>query len=310
MSEEMSFVFKQGKQKLKGNVYYDDSLPKALGQAQSYAGRKGYVASMPEIASMRIGGQLPWNNWFTAMSEEDVLTTPQGNHVVAVVHGGRILSTPERIRQAYDDGLVNGAAKLDTKRDPEETKKLLSGKEMPVYSIADFVKGVEKLPRQYAVILDFETAQKTQSGRQDADRLKDNPLVIARCGGVEQAAAYIDAAKKAYHTTTLGQWHPFANVDPEQRQGRLLFLGDGDSLSLLLGDDLLYNLGRFVGVAPEAHVAREARREKTPEKKVTTATLEQIMEVCESVGQKHVSESGQKQYLGEMQRRLRKIGFR
>ena len=83
----------------------------------------------------------------------------------------------------------------------------------------------------------------------------ENHLVIARAGTLEHLDAYFEKAK---HSTenNVGCYHRFNEVDPAQSQGRLLFLYS--SCGGLGGGGLGY-YGRFVGVAPKAHVARGGR---------------------------------------------------
>ncbi len=109
------------------------------------------------------------------------------------------------------------------------------------------------LPNKYGIVLDFEKARDTKSDHQKFEGLYDNPLVIARAGGIEAAKLYLDRAKEKHGTEKYGQWHRLNEVDSNQAQGRLLFLGDNDYSGLVDGSSLDSN-GRFVGVAPEAHV--------------------------------------------------------
>ena len=48
------------------------------------------------------------------------------------------------------------------------------------------------------------------------ETLKQDPLFIARSGGVARAAAYLDKAQSRHNTSAMGAWHPFARVDPEE----------------------------------------------------------------------------------------------
>ena len=205
---------------VQGEVFYDGNLPNALREAQKYAGKEGYVASMPQLLQGRVKAPNDdgiWADWFTVNSEENVGKTAQGKPVVIAVHGGGIFSSPERIERAYSDKLVNYAGKLDDK----EIKDLLAGKlpdgtQIPVYSFSQFKKGISGLPRQYAVVMDFDEVRQTTSGYQNADGLKDNPLTIVRAGGVEQAATYIERAKEKHNTKNYGNWHPFGRKYPDQ----------------------------------------------------------------------------------------------
>ena len=239
-----------------GQPFYNTSLPRALADAREYAHNGGHVASMPELLRGRVISPADselWTHWFTALSEEDVGRTAAGSSVLVTVHGGGILSTPERITRAYKEGLTpQHAAKLtDAEFTDIVNGKLPDGTKIPVYSFIEFKQGVKDLPLRYAVVMDFETARKTESGYQKIDKLYDNPLVIVRAGGVEAAKAFLDKAKSVYNSNKLGNWHPFNSVDIEQPQGRPLFVGDGCNGGLVGGDGL-YGDGRVLGVAPEA----------------------------------------------------------
>ena len=253
---------------LSGEAFYDTSLPTALKNAQKFAGKIGFVASLPQLVQGRIvapSDNEVWKNLYTANSEENVGKTEQGNNVLIVVHGGGIW-TPKRIEQAYQENLTpQYAGKLSK----NEIKNLLAGKLadetlIPVFSYEDFTKQ-SKLPIRYAVVLDFDTAKKTESGYQNADKLVENALFVVRAGGIEQATAYVKKAKEVYKSNNLGNWHPLNNIDTNQEQGRVLFLNDVNGGFSSFID---FN-GRFVGVAPEALEARA--------KNLVAPKLEQIL---------------------------------
>ncbi len=248
-----------------GFSVYDEKLPTALRTAQENAQKEGLVvASMPELLVLK--RQLPftdpmWSTLYTCNSEEDVGTTPQGKKVVIAVHGGGIL-TPERIETAYKRGLTKQyAAHLAE----SEVRKLLQGTladgtQIPVYQFSDFKSGIKDLPRQYAVVMDFAEAQKAASGHLPVESLRDNSLVIVRAGGVAEANAFVDKVAQRY--TNYGNWHLFNAINSDETQGRVLFVGD-DGYYGLGGNVSLSNNGRFVGVAPEALVARSADAKKS-----------------------------------------------
>lgn len=235
--------------------FYNLSLPRALAQACDYVKNVGYVASMPELLRGRVVSPRDseiWTNWFIALTEENVGKTSFGSSVLVTVHGGGILSIPDRISRAYEEGLT---PEYGAKLTGQEFKDIANGKlpdgtQIPIYSFADFQKGVKDLPRQYAVVTDFDTARNTESGRQKIDKLYDNPLVVIRAGGVEAAKAFLDKAKQVYNSKELGNWHPFGGVDVEQPQGSLLCLGVLDYVGLN-GGNRLSSFGRFAVVVPE-----------------------------------------------------------
>ena len=147
---------------------------------------------------------------------------------------------------------------------------LPDGSEIPVFPFDEFKRGIAELPRRYAVVLDFETARKCKSGYQAFNELEDDPLMILRAGGVEAATEYLDKAKGRGNLETMGNWHIFPEIDPDQPQAcvSLLYGGPGgvrakvhanegmphlrgvDAEFGLCGSAGMINMGRYVAVAP------------------------------------------------------------
>ena len=101
---------------------------------------------------------------------------------------------------------------------------LPDGAEIPVYPFAEFKRGVADLPLRYGVVLDFELARKSKRGYETFEVLKDEPNMIARAGGVEANAAYLDKFQARHGTKLMGNWHPYNRIDPDQPQTRIIFL--------------------------------------------------------------------------------------
>ena len=237
----------------------------ALREAMQYTTPNGVVASMPyHIAGKAKAdkGNYLWQKWFTALSEENVGIDKKGDFVkkgkpvVVVVHAGGIL-TPDRIEQAYDQGLTaQNAAKYTIKEfDDLLSGKLPSGESIEIYTV-DQVKRKE-IPYpfgRYAVALDFEIAK---SVKYDHLYLKQefvgNPLVLARTGTPEYLEDYFEKAQEPSQHF-VRNWHRFHQIDPEQPQGRVLFVDD--TFGGLYGYYLI-NYGRFVGVAPEVQARKK-----------------------------------------------------
>ena len=159
------------------------------------------------------------------------------------------------------------AAKISEKeaRDVLEGK-LPDGTEIPVYPFDEFRRGVADLPTRYGVILDYEIARKSTRGYDTFDVLKDEPNLIVRAGGVGPLAAYLDKFRDRHNTKTMGNWHPYNRIDPDQPQTRIPFLagnkgGVGSDIDeeSLWGYDEEYGLGgdaSMVGMARYVAVAR------------------------------------------------------
>ena len=226
--------------KMEAAIIFETHLPDALRRALEYAGEDGFVASMPQLLHARVNADFDneiWDTWFfTSTSEESMVTTPQGNHVAVVVHGGGIFATPERFRKLYLasvgrtslDGFTGlfGAKILAQEAHDMLDGKLPDGSEIPVFSFDEFKLGVANLPRRYAVVMDFEMAKTSKCGYASFDELKEDPLMIVRAGGVEPAAKYLDKAQDYYGTTEMGSWHRFNDLNPDQPQTWVQFLFD------------------------------------------------------------------------------------
>jgi hypothetical protein len=265
--------------KMEAEIIFEPHVPYALRRALEYAGDDGFVASMPQLLHARTNApydNIIWNTWFTSNTEESVVTTPQGNRVVVVVHGGGIFSTPERFERVYradvdrsnTEGFTGQYAGKITAREARDVQegKLPDDTVIPVYPYSEFKQGIANLPIRYGVILDFETARKSLRGYETFENLKDEPNMIARAGGVEANAAYLDRFRDRHNTKLMGKWHPYNRIDPEQPQTRIPFLagnlggvntqGDDDQdwgydcEYGMGGDACIHNMGRYIAVAP------------------------------------------------------------
>jgi len=225
-------TFESGVQNMEAAIFYDSYLPHALRRAIEYAGDEGFVASMPQLLHARSNApfdNIIWNMWFSSNSEESLVKTSQGNHVVVTVHGGGIFGTPERYERLYRTDTnrfseISFTGLFAGKITERESLGLLQGKlpdgtEFPVFSFDEFHRGIADLPRRYAVIMDLNTARGSHSGYTDFDLLREDPVLIVRSGGAEAARAYLDKARSRHNTSKMGSWHPFKVVkDVDQPQ--------------------------------------------------------------------------------------------
>jgi hypothetical protein len=265
--------------KMEAAIIFEPHVPNALRQALDYAGDDGFVASMPQLLRARANApydNIIWNTWFTSNSEESVVTTPQGNHVVVAVHGGGIYASPERFERTYRASVNRSNTEGFTgqyagKISPREANDVLNGilpdgSEIPVFQFDEFKRGIVDVPLRYAVVLDFELARKSTRGYDPFEVLKEEPNMIVRAGGVEPLAAYLDKARDRHNTNIMGNWHPYNRIDPDQPQTRIPFLAgnqggvntqdDDDDLYGydaeygMGGDACIHNMARYVAVAP------------------------------------------------------------
>jgi len=265
--------------RMQAAIIFEPHIPTALRRALHYAGDDGFVASMPQLLHARTIApydNIIWNTWFTSYTEESVVTTPQGNHVIVAVHGGGIFASPDRFERSFhadlnrhnSAGITGQSAAKITQQEARDVLegKLPDGTEIPVFPFAEFKRGVADLPRRYGVILDYEIARQSTRGYDTFEVLKDEPNLIVRAGGVEPLAAYLDKFRDRHNTKMMGNWHPYNRIDPNQPQTRIPFLagnqgGTGSDIDeeALWGYDEEYGLGgdasmvgmaRFVAVTP------------------------------------------------------------
>jgi len=260
-------------------IFFESYATIAFRRALRYAGDDGFVASMPALLHARVNADydnIIWNTWFTANSEENVITTPQGNHVVVTAHGGGIFASPERFERSLradlgrhnSEGLTGQyAAKISEQEGRDLLRgRLPDGAEIPVYVFDEFKRGIADLPMRYGVVLDLEVAKKGARGYTSFDVLKGDPNMIVRAGGVESLAAYLDKARARHNTELMGNSHSHNWMDPSQLQARILNLGgnkggvgsEGKDQGLGWGYDTDDGMGaawpaglaRYVAVAP------------------------------------------------------------
>ena len=222
---------------MEAEIFFASHRPVALQRALSYAGEDGFVASMPQLIHARTNAaydNILWNTWFNSNSEENVVTTPQGNHVIVAIHGGGIYASPERFKKLYyastDHRSEHGyTGQFAGKISEQEARDVLEGRlpdgtEVPVYPFEEFKQGIADLPIRYGVILDYELARQSLSGYIEFDVLKDDPNMIVRTGGVAANAAYLDKFRDRHNTQLMGHWHAYNRINPDQPQTSTLFL--------------------------------------------------------------------------------------
>ena len=167
-----------------------------------------------------------------------MVTTPQGNRVIVVIHGGGIYASPERFEKMYyastDHRSIHGytgqfAGKISEREARDVSAgKLPDGTEVPVYPFNEFKQGIRDLPIRYGVILDFELARQSLSGYVEFEVLKDDPNMIVRTGGAAANIAYLDRFRARHNTKLMGHWHPYNRIDPDQPQTSTLFLAGNE----------------------------------------------------------------------------------
>ncbi len=254
---------------LKGQTFYSEKkkggnyigLSVALQEALDFARPNGYVATMPELIAAKLKAEKShdfWQKWYTVHTEENIGVDSKGRFytanepVLVVVNGGGIL-TPKRIMKAYEDGLINNSAKYNIQEfDDLLDGKLPSGESLDLFRFEEIRDRVSSLPHRFGVVMPYSVAQSTKSGYHQKKGFIENPLAIARAGGVENLESYYEMAKAS--DNDLGCYHPFSGRDALVPQGRVLFLDY--SYDGLYGNVNLISNSRFVGVAAEPRGAR------------------------------------------------------
>jgi len=239
-------------------IFYDSYLPAALRRALDYAGEDGFVASLPQLLHARANApydNIIWNTWFSSNTEESVVTTPQGNHVVVTVHGGGIFESPERFEKLFraDTNRFNEisftglfAGKITERESFDLLDGIMpDGTVIPVFPFDELSQGIKELPRRYGVIMDFDAAKQSSCGYASFDVLREDPVMITRAGGRAAANAYLDKAQARHNTSKMGSWHPFKEIrDIKQPQSTVPALA-GNKGGTGSEDDDFHLYGRY-----------------------------------------------------------------
>ncbi len=271
--------------RMQAAIIFEPHIPTALRRALEYAGKDGFVASMPALLHARTNApydNIIWNTWFTSNSEESVVTTAQGNRVVVAVHGGGIFAKPARFERGFHADLDRSNSEGLTGQDAvkisqTEARDVLEGKlpdgsEIPIFQFDEFKRGIKDLPMRYGVVLDFELAKSAKRGYESIDVLRDEANMIVRAGGVEPLAAYLDKFRDRHDTKLMGNWHPYNRIDPDQPQTRILFLaGNKGGVGTEDEDDHSYGYDAEYGLGGDASMVGMARYVAVTPRDVSTS---------------------------------------
>lgn len=224
-----------------------DILPsaEAFREAKKIAGKKGHLATVPELIDAQIASSFDspiWTNWFTSLSEEDYGLNKKGEKLYIVSHGNGALQTPERVEKAIKKGLLQyGFAKLT----PHEFLRLQ--KEGNVIYVDDLRGGKINLPDKYTVISKVDKMIVLPSDYYYLTDLQEDDIFLMRMGSEERRQKFLE--KLAQKCEKYGNFHEINDVDYKIPGGRLLTVNSYyDQLS---GDDGLSNNWRPVGIAPQ-----------------------------------------------------------
>lgn len=84
--------------------YHQDGLPATWKQAASFAGKKGRLATMPDIVAARLAtkpGDAPWETYYTTLTAEYLGFSKSGKRMLIIAHGIGPMSTLDGIIKAY-----------------------------------------------------------------------------------------------------------------------------------------------------------------------------------------------------------------
>ena len=227
-----SGVYVQNVPKEEAKIFYSEGKH-GVADSLEVCSNEGYQALfMPELAKARIGSQELWKNWFLTPSLRVTGKTKQGTKVIVYAHQPNYFSDPVNIRNIVEsEKLVNGAGPI-----PQEE-----------FNRLEALNGNGRV-----FVIPYETLKQSSLGVISADDALDHPQTIPFLGGEEIAKAYLVRHKEVYGDN-IGIWHcdDFDKLTP---RGRLLYVGDYNYG--LSGSIDLSNVGRCLGIAPEAPVAQ------------------------------------------------------
>jgi hypothetical protein len=312
-----------------GKVFPEDQLDLSLQRAQEFA-TEGYVASLPQLIRKRIDlnhrgfciEELRTRG-YSAFSEENIGQTPQGNSILVLVHGGGILSTPERIKNCTLER-IREYEKLHPRfaYTEKEFQDLLKGKiqdeEIPMIQFDDFIESSD-LPIRYGIIMDLDSVMnrvnskllctKKRNGASSyshpAQTYFDDPLFIARVGGIRNAheliASHINRDPYIFRDIE-NRVFEYQRVDSREPQGTFLRLGqrgagmypdEGD-----IGYHMLYpnevgtsTRGRFTGVSRRALDSLEQLYREDAKNKLVERVLEESKSFVPKIAQQNFEDT-------------------
>lgn len=197
--------------------YHEDGLPSAWMQAKEFAGKKGRLATLPEIAIARIEtkpGDAPWESYYTTLTAEYYGISKSGKRILIIAHGVGPMATLEGILKVYsfqykDKSRSNRGGRITE----QEFWDLEAGKFGPV-TVVDLEAYCKKYDYPFIQILRFSEAVKDK-------------VLLARLGDL--ALEYLH-----HHAYVARRWHkeqlPGGAIDPGEYLGRIGQYHANDSL--------------------------------------------------------------------------------
>ncbi len=229
---------------------------KAFADAASYAIEKnGRIESAHGILEQRIREKLDGPSWglLTANYEEWAVRDAEGRFgkkaepvFVAIQGGGMMLSSPERLQEAYTNRRHE-----EPLRRQEEISQVLAGmlpggRQMKVYTLQELAKAnSEQIPQVYAIVAPLRDVAETEPGLARVCELPKIGLFIIRAGHPLTAENYAKTLGKAGLIEYRNQ--RLSNLDLDKPRGNALYFGDVFSSTAFVAE-----AATFVAVCPGA----------------------------------------------------------
>lgn len=232
------------------------SLAQAAIEGRKLAREGGCLAHCPKIIETRMNAPISepiWQDWHTALTEEDGGKDEKGREMVVVSHGSG-LHPVHTVQDAAVD--IRYYAEFAQ----EHFIQLLKGSKGPIYHYDDFAKMTE-FPLVYGVFIEADKVKNLPSGVLFLDKLRGNKLYHMRVGSIKQAHGYLDVLQKA-EVDEYGNWHSLQGANYDQPFGRLLAV-NSNRVSGLVG--YIYDSSaRFFGVFPSGAAEGSGKKIEAP----------------------------------------------
>ena len=158
---------------------------------------------VPKEESERHGSFHPlWRYSYVCASDEIIGKSEQGSPILIEVHGCGIITLEKLSRMLFkaQNLRLEGAIPVQESDVRNLLRGILpDGTEIPVLSYTELYSETISLPERYAVVMGLDVAQASAKGRRiSLEVLRENPLFIARTGGITAANAYLDLEVHPY----------------------------------------------------------------------------------------------------------------
>lgn len=172
------------------SFYHADGLPAAWKHAARFAGKKGHLATMPEIVSARIEADVNddvWDAYYTSLTAEYYGKSKGGSSILIIAHGIGPMSTLDGIQKAYSYQYKDKSRKRRGGRITREEFLDLEAGKFGEVDIIDLKEYMSRYLYPFTEVLGFSEAS-------------DDPVLRARFG--PNTGTYL-----AKHLQYAREWH-------------------------------------------------------------------------------------------------------